>query len=427
MRVLIKTLGCRLNEAEAEQWARGFLQRGHQLAHDVADADLVVLNSCAVTGDAARKSRGLIRRVRRDNPLARVVVSGCYATLSADPVRNELGVDLVVSNSDKSRLVEITERELALTALPAAAPVSALFQMGRQRAFVKVQDGCRHRCTFCIVTIARGEERSRSLDEITAEIQRLCEAGVQEAVLTGVHLGGYGHDLGSDLATLIESVLARTSLPRLRLGSLEPWDLPDGFFDLFANPRLLPHLHLPLQSGSDAVLKRMARRCRSSEFRELAAQARDRATDLNLTTDIIVGFPGETAEDFAHTLEMVEEIGFGHVHIFTYSARAGTAAAALPSQVPEPVKKERSAQLHALAARCKRRTLERFVGRRFEVLWEGEPTQDRETGWRFSGYTPNYLRVSTQTPAGCLLTNRITPVRITAVDGDGLIGTAPSP
>ncbi|QJD30366.1 tRNA (N(6)-L-threonylcarbamoyladenosine(37)-C(2))-methylthiotransferase MtaB [Methylococcus geothermalis] len=424
MRIHLQTLGCRLNEAELESWAREFQAGGHRLVDEAVDADVVVLNSCAVTAEAVRKSRQTIRRAQRHNPRARLVLSGCYATLHRDEAA-ALGVDLVIGNADKSRLVEIAGRELDLVAMPEFSTEpgeAALFALGRQRAFVKVQDGCRYRCTFCIVTVARGEERSRPPAEIVREIRRLQEEGVQEVVLTGVHLGGYGSDLGIPLDALIRSILQETDIPRLRLGSLEPWDLPQGFFELFDNPRFMPHLHLPLQSGSDAVLKRMARRCKSAEFAHLVADARRQVPDINITTDIIVGFPGETEREWEESLRFIETLAFGDIHIFTYSLREGTKAAAMDGQVAAEVKKERSRALHALARAEKRATFDRFTGREMPVLWE-----NRRDGVD-RGYTPNYLRVAAQAPE-TELANRILQARLAKVDvsGEFLWCEPPSP
>ena len=230
-----------------------------------------MINTCAVTGEAVRKSRKLLRRAQRDNPRARLVVSGCAASLDGEDL-GDAGIDLLVNNVDKDRLVEIASAELALPLMPATAAdpaADALFARGRQRAFVKIQDGCRYQCTFCITTRARGEERSRPATEICDEINQLTESGIQEVVLAGVHAGGYGSDIGDSLSGLLARVLTDTDIPRIRLGSVEPWDLPDGFWQLFQNPRLMPHLHLPLQSGADSVLRRMARRCKSGEFARL--------------------------------------------------------------------------------------------------------------------------------------------------------------
>jgi threonylcarbamoyladenosine tRNA methylthiotransferase MtaB len=327
-----------------------------------------------------------------------------------------------VANPEKDRLVEIVSRRLALPALPVALGVpaeAALFARGRQRAFVKVQDGCRHRCTFCVVTLARGDERSRPIAEVTAEIRDLQAAGVQEVVLTGVHLGGYGGDLGTDLRTLIGAILADTGVARVRLGSLEPWDLPPDFWDLFADDRLMPHLHLPLQSGADTVLRRMARRCRTADFQALVSQARATVPGINLTTDVIVGFPGETAAEWEQTLGLVAAVGFGDVHVFGYSPRRGTKAATLPDPVEEPTRQRRSRELQVLARRLKRDALQALVGQRCEVLVEGERGTPCAGGIRWEGYTPGYHRVAVVVPADLDLRNRIVGVRIEAVGDDG--------
>jgi len=427
MRVNLKTLGCRLNEAELETWAQQFQAAGHRVVPDGEEADLMVFNSCAVTQDAVRKSRNLLRKASRENPAARIVLSGCYASLN--PVEAEsLGIDLVVANRDKHRLVEIARARLALPDMPAQSTepgASALFRLGRHRAFIKVQDGCRYRCTYCIVTVARGEERSRPTEEIVAEINRLHAQGIQEAVLTGVHLGGYGSDTGSSLSGLIRAILERTAIPRLRLGSLEPWDIPEDFVGLFANPRLMPHLHLPLQSGSDTVLKRMARRCRTSEFTDLAGRLRAAIPDLNLTTDLIVGFPGETETEWAETLAFAEHIGFGHIHIFSFSPRIGTAAADMPAPVHGHIKKARSRALHLLAERHRRDYAARYVGRTLPVLWEGLRRED-DGSTIIQGYTPQYLKVGmhVSADAGAALSYTIAPARLTGLvdSGEYLIG-----
>ena len=322
MRIYMKTLGCRLNEAELESWSRGFQDHGHQLTPELEQADIVIVNSCAVTADAVRKSRKAVHRVQHKNPHAKLVVSGCYTSLNLDTTAQEMGVDLIIGNQDKDNLVEIVSEELELKSMPQLATEpgeSSLLARGRQRAFVKVQDGCRYNCTFCIVTQARGEERSRPMGEVVAEINRLHAEGVQEAVLTGVHIGGYGGDMNSSLTELIQHLLRHTSIPRLRIGAIEPWDIPEEFWSLFDDPRLLPHLHLPLQSGSDSILRRMARRCKRSEFARLVARARSGIPNLNITTDVIVGFPGEGEAEWRESLEFIQQIGFGHLHIFAFS------------------------------------------------------------------------------------------------------------
>ncbi|MCG6966175.1 MAG: tRNA (N(6)-L-threonylcarbamoyladenosine(37)-C(2))-methylthiotransferase MtaB [Chromatiaceae bacterium] len=418
MRVFLQTLGCRLNEAELEGWSRDCRERGFTVTRDAEQADLVVVNTCAVTGESVRKSRQLIRRAQRANPRAKLVVSGCYASLSPTQAAGEFGVDLIVPNSDKDRLISIAAERLDLPVMPETATApgeNALLARGRHRAFVKVQDGCRYRCTFCIVTKARGDERSRPVAEVVDEVNRVHADGVQEIVLAGVHLGGYGSDVNSDLRALVETVLAGTSIPRVRLGSLEPWELPDGFWSLFDDPRLMPHLHLPIQSGADSVLRRMSRRCRTNEFRDLVEQARQAVDGFNVTTDIIVGFPGETDEEWRQSLRFAEQMAFGHIHIFAYSARAGTKAAALPDQLSRDTKRERSRRLHEVARQGCRQALERAVGREFLVLVEG---RGGDAG-SWSGYTPNYLRVEFADSAGRDLENRIVRVRVRGISDDG--------
>ncbi|RPI98028.1 MAG: MiaB/RimO family radical SAM methylthiotransferase, partial [Chloroflexi bacterium] len=289
MRVYLESTGCRLNQSEIETLARQFRQAGHTVVSSAADADLCVVNTCAVTHEATRSSRNLIRRLNRENDCAEIVATGCYAHLSPDVVKALPGVAQVVSNIDKERLVPLVlnldeapfEREpLDRDLLPGA--------MGRTRAFVKVQDGCDNRCTFCVTTIARGAGRSRPVEDVIREVQALVLAGYQEAVLTGVHLGSYGHDRGErdGLARLVRALLAATDMPRLRLSSLEPWDLSPRFFALWQDPRLCRHLHLPLQSGCDATLKRMARRTSQSSFRALVDSARTQIPDLAISTDV---------------------------------------------------------------------------------------------------------------------------------------------
>lgn len=420
MRVKLRTLGCRLNEAELETWARQLEAEGHPVVAESEPSDLVVFNTCAVTQDAVRKSRNLIRRELRENPAARVVLSGCYASLNPTEAR-DLGVDGVIANSDKHRLIAIVKEQFDIR--PEIPPLldhaeSALFRLGRQRAFVKVQDGCRYRCTYCIVTVARGEERSRSIPEIVDEIKAIEADGVQEIVLTGVHLGGYGSDLEVGLDHLITAILKETSISRIRLGSLEPWDIPETLIEHFANPRLMPHLHLPLQSGSDTVLRRMARRCKTEEFASLVEKLRASIPDINITTDLIVGFPGETEAEWQDTLAYVEQIGFGHIHVFAFSPRAGTKAAEMPEPVADAVKQERSRILRERAEQAAQTYRTRFVGREFSVLWEKARTRPDGSTENF-GLTPNYLRVALEFSGDADRVNQITTVRLTALTDNG--------
>ncbi|PQJ95586.1 tRNA (N(6)-L-threonylcarbamoyladenosine(37)-C(2))-methylthiotransferase MtaB [Chromatium okenii] len=408
--IKLLTLGCRLNEAELENWADDFYQYGFEIVNENAPADLIVINTCAVTAQAVRKSRQLLRQQQRNNPNAQLIVSGCLATLEATALAQERGVTLLIKNSDKDQLVDLVMSHFFLTKKEIRDDFATpLFARNRQRAFIKAQDGCRYQCTFCITTQARGVERSRPRAEIVNLINRLQKVGIWEVVLTGVQLCGYGSDCGDNLTALVAHLLAVTTIPRLRLGSLEPWDLPIDFWALFANSRLLPHLHLPLQSGSDAVLRRMGRRCKAYEFMKLVEIGRAQVPGLNLTTDIIVGFPGETVADWQQTLQLVESAQFGHVHIFNYSPRTGTIAATLPHQIDAAIKKQRSEELKMLAQKLKQQVLTAQIGQQVTVLIEGADAAP--TSVRF-GYTPNYLPVRIK-PLTAIGEHRLIDVQLT--------------
>lgn len=424
MQVHLSSLGCRLNEAELQNWAQSFQNIGYVLVNQPDEADLVVLNTCAVTAEAARKSRQMVRKYHRTNPKARLVVTGCYASLEPQELEKIMGVDLVVDNSDKEVLVDKVQELLDIPVMPEFATEpgeSPLFSRNRERAFIKIQDGCRYRCTYCIVTVARGEERSRSIKDLVAEIHQLEQQGVQEIVLAGVHVGGYGSDIESSLYELVETILKETTIPRIRFASVEPWDLGDGFFELFKNPRLMPHMHLPIQSGANSVLKRMSRRCKTETFAELVQEARKYVPNFNVTTDVIVGFPGESEEEFQQTLEFVESQPFGHMHIFSYSDREGTKAARLPNKITKDVKKQRSQQLHQLAAKLKAKELSQQLGDTVEVLWESSSTLLENGQRRHLGYSPNYHKVQLDLDDGYELGSTILPTKLVAVSDNNLL------
>ncbi len=404
--------------------ARQLLAAGHEIVADAAQADKVIINTCAVTAEAARDGRSLTRRIHRSNQETEIILTGCYATIAPEELGRVEGASRIVANQDKSQLVQMID--------PQARPVfdqepimreflASSGHVANTRAFVKVQDGCDNKCTFCITTVARGAGQSRHLGDVVAEIQALAAAGYREAVLTGVHLGSYGRDLdnNTDLRHLVAAILEHTAIPRLRLSSLEPWEIPDGFFSLWQNPRLLPHLHMPLQSGSDTILRRMARRTNRTSFRELAAAARAHIPNLNLTTDIIVGFPGETEADFQDSLDFVREIGFTRLHVFTYSQRPGTAAAVMPGQIPSAVKKERSHRMIELGQELSLAFHQSYEMQTRPVLWEAAIGANGGD-LRWAGYTDNYIRVQTNDPAD--LFNRITRTRLSDGRPDGLTG-----
>jgi threonylcarbamoyladenosine tRNA methylthiotransferase MtaB len=407
-------------------------RRGHQVVSAPGEADLCVLNTCAVTHVAAQKSRQALRRLHRDNPQARLIVTGCYAELTPGDLQGLPGVEFVVDNQQKERLAELLgggvmgEEEagsLEKTGF-SAAPQTLEIPLPRTRALVKIQDGCDNACTYCIIHVARGPQRSRPAEEILAEVGAYLAAGHQEIVLTGVHIGAYGLDRHNrpgkiDLWTLVSRILSETNPPRLRLSSIEPWDMTEPALQLWDDPRLCRHLHLPLQSGCNAVLERMARRYTTMEFSALVAAARAAIPDLAVTTDVIVGFPGETDAEFDESLAFVQSMSFSRVHVFPYSVRAGTPAAHLADQVPSPVKAERARTMRTVAAASAQAFRQQFVGRTLDVLWES-CRQDRD-GSIWNGLTDNYLRVHTRSAAN--LANTLTPTRMIAATKAGLQGT----
>lgn len=424
MRVYLEATGCRLNQSEIEMLARQFQRAGHELVGEASQADLCVVNTCAVTAEGARSSRNLIRRIARANPAISIVPTGCYAQIAPEVVAALPGVSRVIDNQQKDRLVSVLlgqdepdepyeQEPLQRDLLPGL--------LGRTRTFVKVQDGCKNRCTFCVTAIARGRERSRSADVIVQEIAHLTAQGYPEAVLTGVHLGAYGRDQGErdGLARLVRRILNETPVRRLRLSSLEPWDLDTEFFALWDDPRLCRHLHLPLQSGCDATLRRMGRRTSQAAFRALVEHLRSQIPDVAITTDIIVGFPGETEAEFEESLAFVRALGCLKLHVFRYSRRPGTAAARMPGQVPPEVARERSARMLAVSEEGAQHFYARFIGRSMPVLWE-QVAEVSEAGFCNTGLTDNYIRVDSWSPQ--VLTGTIVSARLERVAEAGMIG-----
>lgn len=419
MKIHLDTIGCRLNQAEIEQMARQFRAEGHTLVAEPAQADLVVVNTCAVTTEAAADSRQKIRQAARAG-VGEIIVTGCWSSLQPQQAAELPRVRRVIPNERKDHLVaevlglpaeHFDLEPLAREALPGLRQ--------RTRAFIKVQDGCDNACTFCITTVARGAGRSRPVAEVLADVRAALAGGTQEVVLTGVHLGSWGQDFGQSLSVLVRAILNETDTPRLRLSSLEPWDLNEEFFSLWENPRLLPHLHLPLQSGSASVLKRMLRKTTPASFRQLVQAARAAIPAVAITTDVIAGFPGETEEEFRETLDFVREIGLAGGHVFTYSSRPGTPAARMKNHVSGEVKRTRSAQLRTLFAELSETYRKQFVGDTLSVLWETTSELD-EWGWQMEGLTGNYIRVSAHAPSPRW--NVVDRVKITALTPDGLRG-----
>ncbi|MHB1414278.1 MAG: tRNA (N(6)-L-threonylcarbamoyladenosine(37)-C(2))-methylthiotransferase MtaB [Chloroflexota bacterium] len=428
--VAFATLGCKVNQAETDTMAAGLARAGFRRVEFGRPADVVVINTCTVTHVADRKSRQLVRQARRLNERALVVATGCYAEIAPDTVA-ELGVDVVVGNRDKDRLVDVVLGVCPIDAPPAlGAPPKS-----RTRAFLKVQDGCDNFCTYCIVPHARGRQRSVPLASVIAAAQAREAEGFHEVVLTGVHVGAYGRDFASGplaagedglassprLAGLLRAILVETALERVRLSSLEPEDLTPELLALWREHpgRLCRHFHLPLQSGSDGVLHRMGRRYRTADYARLVAEVRRVVPGAAITTDLMVGFPGESEQEYAETREFVRGMGFAGMHVFRYSPRPGTPAARLPGQVRTLVAKERSEEMLALAAAAAARFRAALQGDVLPVLFE-ERSGNGDRARRWTGLTDNYVRVYADGRGD--LTNRLLLTRLLAEQGDGLVG-----
>jgi threonylcarbamoyladenosine tRNA methylthiotransferase MtaB len=415
MQIYLDSVGCRLNWSEIEMLARQFTAAGCTIVSEPEKADICVINTCAVTAQAERKTRHQVRSLHRQNPDAHIAVVGCYPTLRPKTSASFPGVAWVIPNAEKARVARITgATSQEVETLPLIVRQSPL----RTRAFIKVQDGCDNHCTYCIIRSLRGPSRSRPAGDITAEVQALVEeAGCQEAVLTGASLGAYGRDLGLPvgLRTLVESILAETDLARLRLSSLEPWDIDEAFFQLWRDSRLCRQIHLPLQAGCDATLRRMGRPITTERFAHLVEAARAAVPDVAVTTDVLVGFPGEDDDAFRQSYQFVERIAFAKLHVFPYSPRPGTPAANLTHQVPRQVRVERARRLRQLGALQRRRFRRRFLGRELEVLWERQLRDGRWMGW-----TDNYIRVVA--PAAGDLSGRTARARLLALEKDHLEG-----
>jgi threonylcarbamoyladenosine tRNA methylthiotransferase MtaB len=393
MKIYLDTIGCRLNQSEIERMARQFRAAGHEIVATTADANMAVVNTCAVTAGAASDSRGKIRQLARAG-VDEIVATGCWATLQPDQASALPNVSCVIANDRKDHLVaEVLNFPVQTFDIEPILrePLPGLHR--RTRAFIKVQDGCDNHCTFCVTTLARGAGRSRSMPEVISDVQSALDGGAKEIVLTGVHLGSWGQDFGMRLYDLIRVILHETDVPRLRLSSLEPWDLDRDFFSLWKDPRLCQHLHLPLQSGCAATLKRMARKTTPESFRDLIAAARQIMPEVAITTDVIAGFPGETEAEFEESLEFVREMDFAGGHAFSYSPRPGTGGARMKAQIRPDVRKERNAIYRAVFGESAKAYRQKFIGRTLPVLWESTTRLD-EYGWEMEGLTGNYLRVN---------------------------------
>ena len=398
------------------------------MAESDTPADVYVVNTCSVTSIGDRKSRQMVRRIRRENPGAVIAVAGCYAQLAPEVFEKMGNVDVIVGMQNRSRIVEYVEKAARSNAvLNEVRDVMAVKDFEnltvdaegevKTRAFIKVQEGCDNYCTFCIIPYARGRLKSRKQKDAIEEIKHLVDRGYREVVLTGIHLGNYGKDLhdGTSLSSLVNELLKIPDLLRIRLGSIESVELSEELIHLMnSEPRVCRHLHLPIQSGSDDVLRAMNRHYRLAEYKNLIADLRKRIPDLALTTDLIVGFPGETEENFKETLATLEELKFSAIHIFPYSQRTGTPAATYPNQVLPEIKKERVHRVQALEKKLSEAYRRRFLGKSVRVLPE------EEKHGCFEGLSDEYIRVYLKGEG--IERGKIYSVKINSLTEDGLSG-----
>ena len=425
MRVSLATLGCKANQADTAAIGEMFARHGHTLVPFPAPADVYIINTCAVTGEAVRKSRQLARRAHRLTPGAPVILTGCYAQTGSAEAASLPGVAMVVGPQDRGRLVDLVE-----AATPAGRPRLVVRHPGAEPGFIdlpaaavgehtrvwlKIQDGCQQFCSYCLIPMARGPYRSLPPPRVYEEARQLAAKGYREIVLTGIHLGAYGLDLPyrPDLAGLIGGFGTLPDLVRLRLGSIEPNDVSPALIDaLAASPVFCRHLHLPLQSGDDTILSRMRRPYRRADYAALLYALRRSLPGLAVSTDLMVGFPGETDEQFAASLSFVQACGFSRLHVFPYSPRPGTAAASFPGRLPRPVRESRSREAVALGEESARRFNESLLGKELSVLVEE---------WRDGvcrGLAAQYVEVSFASESD--LRGRIVPVTATEADAASL-------
>lgn len=420
------TLGCKVNQAETAAMRQLFEKAGYSPVDFDSTADVYVINTCTVTNLGDRKSRQAARRARRRNPAAVVVVTGCYAQISPEEVMAIPEVDLVVGTHARESLPRLAEEARngrfnyvrPLTEKQGFENLPAAQAGERTRAFLKVQEGCRQFCSYCIVPYARGPLYSSPAKATIQEAERLAREGFLEIVLTGVHLGSYGTDLPDKpaLSDLLAGLIRVEGIKRIRLSSLEPTEITPALVEVMAaEPKICPHLHIPLQSGDDAVLKRMNRKYAASDFLCLVQWLRSAIPDLALTTDVIVGFPGETGDNFGRTVAVIRHAGFSRLHVFPFSPRRGTPAACFPDQVPSRVKEERSRHLIKLGKELAARFNARFIGQKAEVLFEEEA---RPGVW--AGLTPHYVRVEVTSPLE--VRGRLAEVLVTGTSRDFLWG-----
>ena len=419
-RAALHNLGCKVNAYETEAMQELLEQEGYEIVPFHEDADVYIINTCTVTNMADRKSRQMLHRAKKKNPDAVVVACGCYVQAKQDEI--DESIDIVVGNNRKKNIVEIlAEYEAAKEKQTVQKEVIDINHTDEYeelhltktaehtRAYIKVQDGCNQFCSYCIIPFARGRVRSRSYDSVIAEVKKLAEGGYKEVVLTGIHLSSYGVDTGENLLSLIQGVHEVTGIERIRLGSLEPRIITEEFVQAIAKlPKMCPHFHLSLQSGCDETLRRMNRRYTAKEYTDGCKLLRKYFDHPALTTDVIVGFPGETEEEFAASQAFIDQVDFYETHVFKYSRRQGTKAAAMENQIPETEKTKRSNELLELNRKKQKAYEERLIGTTQEVLMEEAVQIDGET-WQV-GHTKEYVKIGRKTEEN--LTNQLVNVEI---------------
>lgn len=429
LKVAFHTLGCKVNQHDSAIMAALFQDAGYTIVDFNDQADVYVVNTCTVTHLSDRKSRQMIRRAAGENPDATVVVCGCYAQTAKNELEALDEVDLIIGTNERHRVVEAVEEFRANHVKTAYMPDDdELFVYedlphervsGMTRAYVKVQEGCDQFCAYCIIPYARGPLRSRSEEDTIAEINMLVDKGYKEVILTGIHLGAYGRgvkDQTCDLTGLCRRILDETKIERLRLGSLEGIEVTDELIDMIANnPRMAQHLHLPLQSGCDRTLEAMRRPYDSEAFRDMMRSIRQRVPDIAITTDLMVGFPDETEEDFKESLVFCNDIAFANMHIFKYSMRGGTPAAAMTGQIDPQIKERRAKQMADVAQKNKHEYEQRFVGKTLRILVE---EQNKEGLW--TGHSSNYLFVAF--PGEGIQSGDFVDVKLTEAGKNHLLG-----
>jgi threonylcarbamoyladenosine tRNA methylthiotransferase MtaB len=423
--VAIRTQGCKLNQADSDMLARRFAAAGYRLVQSPAKADVFVLNTCTVTSTADSKARQALRAAARANPHALIVATGCYAQRSRDELSQVEGVSLVVGNTEKAELPAMVtalleQRNTGANSHPRVSSaldysVQPAANIRRNRSMVKIQEGCDQVCAYCIVPKVRGRERSIPPESLVEQINQRVAEGCLEVVLTGTQLGTYGFDIpGATLTKLLERILAETAVPRLRVSSLQPQEITPRLLELWQDPRLCRHFHIPLQNGSDRILEMMRRRYTTGLFAEKVDLVRKTVAGSGITADLIAGFPGETDAEFQESLAFARSMAFSDMHIFPYSPRPGTSAVYLSGPVSQPEKKARTAQLLAMAKEGFEAFRSHQLGQTHPVLWESSTRQDGGLKWR--GLTGNYMRVYTHSRDD--LGNTITPARLEELTED---------